>query len=44
VSLDKSLDKLIDFIKIKGPKSFEYNYEIEINNEKTPKTWTKKVF
>ena len=44
VSLDKSLDKLINFIKIKGPKNFEYNYNIEINNEKTPKTWTEKLF
>ena len=44
VTLDQSLDKLIDFIKIKGPCSFEYNYDIEIDNEKTPKTWTKKLF
>ena len=44
VSLDTSLDKLINFIKIKGPKNFEYNYNIEINNEKTPKTWTQKLF
>jgi len=44
VSLDKSLDKLINFIKIKGSKNFEYNYNIEINNEKTPKTWTQKLF
>ena len=44
VSLDKSLDKLINFIKIKGPKNFQYNYNIEINNEKTPKTWTEKLF
>jgi UDP-glucose 4-epimerase len=44
VSLDKSLDKLINFIKIKGPKNFVYNYDIEINNEKTPKTWAKKLF
>ena len=44
VSLDNSLNKLIDFIKIKGPKQFEYNYKIEINNNKTPKTWTKKLF
>ena len=44
VSLDKSLDKLIAFIKEKGEKKFEYNYKIEINNELTPKTWTKKLF
>ena len=44
VSLDKSLDNLINFIKTKGPKNFQYNYNIEINNERTPKTWTKKLF
>ena len=44
VSLDKSLDKLISFIKEKGPQNFDYNYVIEINNEITPKTWTKKLF
>ena len=45
VSLDKSLDKLIAFIKEKGPKkNFDYNYKIEIDNEITPKTWTKKLF
>ena len=44
VNLDQSLDKLIKFIKKRGPKAFEYNYEIEILNEKTPKTWTKKIF
>ena len=44
VSLDKSLDKLIAFIKEKGPKNFDYNYKIEIDNEVTPKTWTKKLF
>ena len=44
ITLDQSIDKLINFIKIKGPQSFQYNYNIEINNEKTPKTWTKKLF
>ena len=43
VSLDRSLDKLIEYIKKKGPKSFDYNYKIEINNKNTPKTWTKKL-
>ena len=44
VNLDQSLDKLIKFIKKRGPKAFEYNYDIEILNEKTPETWTKKIF
>lgn len=44
VSLDESLDKLINFIKIAGTKNFSYNYNIEINNDKTPKTWKKNYF
>ena len=44
VSLDKSLDKLIKYIKDNGPKKFTYSYDIEINNEITPKTWTEKLF
>ena len=26
-----------------GPKKFRYYFDIEILNEKTPKTWTKKL-
>ena len=44
VSLDESLDKIIGFIKEKGPKKFQYNYEIEIDSKITPKTWSKKLF
>ena len=44
VSLNDSLDKVINFIKDKGPKKFQYNYEIEINNQLTPETWKKKLF
>ena len=44
VPLSDSLDKLIDFIKKKGPKEFKYNYMLEIDNEKTPQTWKNKHF
>ena len=44
VPLDKSIDKVINFIKDKGPKKFKYNYNLEIENEKTPKTWKEKLF
>jgi UDP-glucose 4-epimerase len=44
ISLDMSLEKIIDFIIKKGPKKFEYNYKLEIINEKTPNTWKKKFF
>lgn len=44
ISLDKSLDKMIDYITKKGPKPFEYNYPLEINNEKTPLAWKERLF
>ena len=44
VSLDDSLDKVINFIKKNGTKKFQYNYALEIQNEKTPKTWKEKIF
>ena len=44
VSLNESLDKIIDYISKKGPKNFEYNYPLEINNEKTPISWKEKLF
>ena len=44
VGLSNSLDKLIYYIKSKGSKKFEYKYELEIINEKTPQTWIKKLF
>lgn len=42
--VDASLLKMVDYIKKKGPRKFTYNYEIEINNELTPKTWSEKFF
>jgi len=44
VNLNESLDKIIDYIKMKGPKKFVYNYPLEINNERTPLAWKEKLF
>ena len=44
VNLDKSIDKLIDFIQKKGPKEFKYSYNIEIDNHTVPITWKDKEF
>jgi len=44
VSLDESLNKIIDYISQKGPREFKYNYPLEINNERTPATWKEKLF
>jgi UDP-glucose 4-epimerase len=44
VTLDKSLDKMINYIREKGAKDFKYSYPLEINNEKTPAAWKEKLF
>ena len=44
INLSDSLDKMINYIKIKGPKKFEYNYELEIKSKIMPNTWSKKLF
>ena len=44
IKLDESLNKIINYIQSKGPKKFEYNYPLEINNEKTPHSWKERLF
>ena len=44
ISLENSIDKVINYIKKRGTKKFIYNYMLEIENEKTPKTWREKLF
>ena len=44
IKLSDSIDKVINYIKDNGPKKFEYNYELEINNELTPDTCKNKKF
>ena len=43
-TIDETISRLISFIKERGPRKFSYNYELEIINEKTPKTWKNKLF
>jgi len=38
-SLDQSIEKIAEWIISKGPKKFRYHLDIEILNNKTPKTW-----
>lgn len=41
-TLEESIIEMIDYIKDKGPKDFDYKYTIEINNSNTPNTWKDK--
>lgn len=43
VSLDESLSEIIRYIQDRGPRPFEYHLGLEIQSDKTPETWTKKL-
>ena len=42
-SLKESIKKTADYIRMKGPKKFNYHIDLEIDNEITPKTWKNKL-
>jgi UDP-glucose 4-epimerase len=44
VPLADGMQNLIDWIVLKGPRPFEYSLPIEIESERTPETWVKKIF
>lgn len=44
ISLEESMQKMVGYIESRGPKPFAYHLPIEIISEKTPKTWTEKLF
>lgn len=44
INLSDSLDAMINYIKEKGTKKFQYNYDLEIKNDIVPETWSKKLF
>ena len=41
VSINEGIKKNLDYIIKRGVRDFKYNLPIEINNDLTPKTWTK---
>jgi UDP-glucose 4-epimerase len=43
-SLDDGLLSMIDWIKFRGPRVFDYRLPIEIMNKFTPKTWVERLF
>jgi len=44
ITLKQSLSNLIDYIKDRGVQPFKYHLPLEIINEMTPESWTKKLF
>jgi UDP-glucose 4-epimerase len=43
VSLEQGLSELIEYIKLKGVREFNYHLPIEFVTDATPKTWTEKL-
>lgn len=43
-TLRDGLAEMVEYIRNKGAKKFRYHLDVEIINDKTPKTWTKKQF
>ena len=43
-NLRNGLAEMIKFIKERGPKKFRYHLDVEIQNNKTPETWIKRMF
>jgi UDP-glucose 4-epimerase len=44
VKLEEGLQQMIDWIRARGERPFIYHLDIEILNDKTPETWSKRLF
>jgi len=43
-TLERGLSEMIAYIKHRGVKPFRYHLDLEIINEKTPRSWTERMF
>ncbi len=43
-TLEEGIAEMIAYIQSRGPKPFSYHLNLEIVNDKTPKTWKDKIF
>jgi UDP-glucose 4-epimerase len=43
VDLRDGLTEMVEWISAAGPKDFDYNLELEIVNELTPTTWSRRL-
>ncbi len=43
-TMRRGLTEMAEWIQKRGAKKFRYTFDIEIINDKTPKTWTNKMF
>jgi UDP-glucose 4-epimerase len=42
-SLNQGLCDVVDYIRRVGPRKFRYHLDIEIRNERTPRTWSERM-
>ena len=38
-----AIEQTVEYIKLKGPREFDYSFGLEIENDKTPITWLEKL-
>ena len=43
-SLQRGISEMVHWVQQKGAKPFNYSFDIEIKNEKMPKTWRERIF
>lgn len=43
-TLRQGLEEMVHYIRQRGTKKFRYHLDVEIINDKTPQTWTRKMF
>ncbi len=44
VTLEDGLREMVDWIRARGPRPFLYHLTLEIESERTPETWKKRLF
>jgi UDP-glucose 4-epimerase len=44
ISLEDSIESVIEYIRNRGVRKFAYHLPVEIVSEKTPKTWSERLF
>lgn len=44
IKLEAGMQQMIDWIRERGVRPFKYHMDLEIVNERTPETWSKKLF
>ena len=42
--LRQSIEDMAEWIQKRGPRKFRYHLNVEINNAKTPRTWSERLF